>query len=207
MQLLITLLVISLVAIWALAIAFLAGILSPDMVSGLLPGSPDSVGVGEMGAAVAIGAALLASIGIAVALVLFVRLWNEQKRMHLRQGEQGEAFIGQVQTQHKATLVNAYSTRLYGLEAEVERQQRIIARLKQIQKADPAEKASEKRQKQLENARRRLKSLHTRARDYESKIEGLLTDLDVTLRDVRMNAQTAEHDLRDEYPSVTYMAR
>ena len=71
MQLLITLLVISLVSIWALAIAFLAGVLSPGMVSALLPGSPDSVGVGEMGAAVAIGAALLASIGIAGALILF----------------------------------------------------------------------------------------------------------------------------------------
>lgn len=207
MQLLITLLVISFLAIWALAIAFLTGAISPGFVSFFLPGSPETIGVGEMGAAVAIGAALLASIGIATALILVVRLWNEQLRMHNRQAEQGEAFIGQVQTQHKATLVNAYSTRLYGLEAEVERQQRIIARLKQIQKTDPVEKASEKRQKQLENARRRLKSLHTRSRDYESKIEGLLTDLDVTLRDVRMNAQLTDHDLRDEYPSVTYMAR
>jgi hypothetical protein len=67
---------------------------------------------------------------------------------------------------------------------------------------------SEKRQKQLENARRRLKSLHTRVRDYESKIEALLSELDITLRDVRMNAQMADHsELRDEYPSVTYMAR
>lgn len=208
MQLIIALLVISFVAIWALALAFLTGTLSPSLVSALLPGNPESLGTGEFGAAVAIGAALLASIGIAMTLVLLLRLWNEQKRMVGLQAEQSETFMGQVHSQHKATLVNAYSTRLYGLEAEVERQQRIIARLKQIQNQDPAEKMSEKRQKQLENARRRLKSLHTRVRDYESKIETLLSELDITLRDVRMNAQMMDHsELRDEYPSVTYMAR